>query len=167
MKNRVYKIIDFVLTLVIISGLVYFFKNPLWQTYLRLENKFVPCSRPITYSVGNFDKRFNFSQKDFVSALSQAENIWEKASGKNLFEFEQVTSGTLVVNLVYDYRQEATQRLQKLGVTLEDSQQSYDALKKKHSSLLDAYNKQNAELGAMIKIFFFFLVGRRKKNSMP
>lgn len=150
MKRRLLKILDLVLTLIILGGSVYFFRVPLQQTYWQLERKFFPCSRPITYSVGSLDKRFNLSQKNLVSALNQAENIWEKAINKDLFE--ETSSGTLVVNLVYDYRQEATQKLQKLGITIEDTQGSYDALKKKYTGLLDSYNKQNAELDSMIKI---------------
>ena len=151
MKSRLFKIIDLLLSLVILGGLVLFFQNPLQQTYLNIEKKIYPCGRPITYSVGKIDERFHISKKDFLGALNQAENIWEKALNKNLFEV--ATSGTLTVNLVYDYRQEATQKLQKLGITIKDDQGSYNDLKKKYSTLLESYNKQKDELDLIIKNF--------------
>ena len=151
MIRRFLNLLGSLLSLIIIVGLVYFLRNPLWQIYLRLESKFFPCSRPITYSLGNFDKFFNISQKDFLSALNQAESLWEKSVNRNLFE--SATSGTLTINLVYDYRQEATQKLQKLGITITDDQGTYEALKKKYAGLLDSYNTQKANLDLMIKNF--------------
>lgn len=151
MKRSIFKIVDFVLTVIILGAVVYFFRAPLWQVYLKLEGRVRPCIRPIEYSLGRFDDRFKISQKDFLSAAVQAENIWEKPAGKDLFE--PVSSGTLFVNLVYDYRQEATQKLQKLGITIEDTKESYDALRTKYNNLLSSYDRQKLDLESLVKIF--------------
>jgi hypothetical protein len=71
-----------------------------WET-------FAPCKRPITYMLGRFDDRFGISRDYYLSALAEAEAIWEDPSSRNLFAFATGT-GVVKVNLIYDYRQEAT-----------------------------------------------------------
>src|SRR6266481_4949818 len=71
-----------------------------------IQNFFSPCANPITYRIGSIDNRFGVSEKELAGILLQAESIWEKPMHKNLFEFGK--DGAMVINLIYDYRQEAT-----------------------------------------------------------
>jgi predicted Zn-dependent protease len=98
-----------------------------------------PCSQPITYATGSIDTRFGISQKYLLSALTDAEAIWEKPSGKNLFQY--APDGDVKVNLIYDSRQQATDKLASLGIVVSDNRASYDALKTKFTGL-------NAKLAA-------------------
>ncbi len=93
-----------------------------------------PCSKPITYKIDSFDTKFGISEKYFLSALSEAENIWEKPFGKELFTYVSDT-GDLKINLVYDYRQEATSKLASVGIVVENNKASYDSLKIKFTDL--------------------------------
>ena len=43
-----------------------------------------PCAKPIPYTLGTFDKKFNISEKTFLGAIKDAEAIWEKPYGKEL-----------------------------------------------------------------------------------
>ena len=45
--------------------------------YAALQRQYFPCTSPITYSIGNFDTRFDISREDFLSLLKEAEQIWE------------------------------------------------------------------------------------------
>ena len=56
----------------------------------QILTKYFPCKEPIPYKLGTFDNQFNLSQKDFIDALSQAEAVWEKPSGLNLFVISQM-----------------------------------------------------------------------------
>ncbi|HPV70872.1 MAG TPA: matrixin family metalloprotease [Candidatus Magasanikbacteria bacterium] len=152
MKIRFFRFFDLILAIIIVVGLLIIFKNPLQQIYWRWQQKFKPCSQPISYSLGGFDDRFNISQKDFLNSLEQAESLWERSLNKNLFEYTSA-SGTLIVNLVYDYRQEATQKLERLGITIDDNEESYNLLKTKYDDLLRKYNQQKKEFDALIKTF--------------
>jgi len=43
MKFQIIKIVDFILVVVIAGAVIYFFRDPLGQVYLRLEKQFFPC----------------------------------------------------------------------------------------------------------------------------
>jgi len=110
-----------------------------------------PCEKPITYDIGTFDTKFGISEEYFLSALASAEKIWEEPYGKELFEHKE--GGELKINLVYDYRQEATAKLKALGLDVEETKVSYDKIKAKYNSLKAEYNTVTKEYDARIKIF--------------
>lgn len=107
-----------------------------------------PCARPLTYSINNFDTRFKITKSEFGQALAQAEQIWEKPAGQELFQAQDV--GKLKVNLIYDYRQEATDRLKGLGIVIDSSKKSYESLLALYKQKLASYNLQKAQLEALI-----------------
>ena len=94
-----------------------------------------PCAQPISYRVGTFDTRFGIKEEDFLRAVSEAASVWERSSGKDLFVFDQ--KGKVLVNLIYDKRQEETQTQQKLENQIDQSQALYEQKKK----LLDEYTR--------------------------
>lgn len=115
----------------------------------------VPCEEPIVYTLGTFDTKFGISQKYFLSALSDAEAIWEKPFGKELFTYQSNASGgdILKVNLVYDYRQQATNKLADLGIVVKDSRASYDMLQSKFTILKIEYEKEKNIFNARVEAF--------------
>lgn len=136
--------------MIVFGGIGYYFRAPIKDMLFPL----VPCTEPIPYALGTFDTKFNISQKYFLSALSEAEAIWEKPYGKELFNYVPKISpkDTLKVNLIYDYRQEATSKLASLGIVVENTRASYDTLKAKFETLKVQYEKDknlfNARVGA-------------------
>lgn len=115
-----------------------------------------PCSQPITYAIGSFDERFGISQEDFVSALAEAEAIWERpllgegsSSGRNLFTYSP-EDFQLPVHLVYDYRQEATRELLELESKFEESESNYRVLETRLESLKGEY--QNIKIAYEARI---------------
>ena len=99
-----------------------------------------PCVNPIEYSIDTFDQRFGISKAVFISYVEKAENIWEKAIGKNLFQYD--SKGSLEINLIYDSRQQMTNELEQQGVAINDGKALYDVLKIKYESLVFLYNSQ-------------------------
>ncbi|HEV7423962.1 MAG TPA: matrixin family metalloprotease, partial [Candidatus Paceibacterota bacterium] len=118
-----------------------------------------PCKEPIPYTIGTFDTQFGISKDYFLSALSDAEAIWEKPkgdyAGKNLFVYEPTDTnvGDLKINLVYDYRQQATSKLASLGITVKDNRASYDELKAKFTSLKAQYDTEKINFEAHLQAF--------------
>ncbi|MBI3442344.1 MAG: matrixin family metalloprotease [Candidatus Sungbacteria bacterium] len=115
----------------------------------RLGGKLNPCDRPIPYSTGSFDARFGISRSDFLGAIREAEQIWEKPIKRELFVNASDTStpdtkARLKINLIYDARQDATVKLRKYGMTIRDSRESYDALKTNYESLKNEYAQEKA-----------------------
>ena len=115
----------------------------------------VPCEEPIPYKLGTFDSKFDISQKYFLDALSEAEVIWEKPSGLDLFAHmpSDNSSNVLRVNLVYDFRQEATSKLKGLGIVVENTRASYDSLKAKFEALKTEYEKDKSTFNSKVKFF--------------
>lgn len=101
--------------------------------------------------MGTFDNRFGISEADFLSAMKDAEAIWEKPVNKNLFAFE--SNGSLKINLVYDTRQEVTTQLQTMGINLKNDRASYDEVKLKYDSILAQYDQEKYEFDVRVKAF--------------
>jgi predicted Zn-dependent protease len=100
-----------------------------------------PCSQPIPYTLGTFDTQFGISKEYFVAALAEAEAIWEQPLGLNLFVYKPTDTALhdLKINLIYDYRQQATSKLASLGIVVKNDQASYDALKIQYTTLQAQY----------------------------
>lgn len=164
-----HKVLSFIILIGIIYG-VYVYREPIKvainaNTNNALENVYIPtdtdienlvnktlnkeiipvskCNKPITYSLANFDTEFNIDQAYFLRAIGQAEKLWEEEAGKNLFEYKE-TGGSVGINLVYDYRQQTTDELKKLGISVNESRTSYEELKAKYNSVKTTYLQYKA-----------------------
>ncbi|MFA6353732.1 MAG: matrixin family metalloprotease [Candidatus Paceibacterota bacterium] len=159
------KILKFSILLVIIGVFIYQFRIPLNTQSIsfldNLKSNFnrifleVPCSEPIPYTLGTFDLQFNISKSYFLSALRDAEAIWEQPFGKNLFVYlpESSSNNVLKINLIYDYRQQATSKLASLGITVKNDRASYDMLKEKFTTLQAKYKTEKSALNSQIDAF--------------
>lgn len=143
------KFLKILLSLAIVGLLVYQFRLTLIPQFLS------PCSEPISYTLGTFDARFNISKSYFLSALSDAEAIWEKPLSKDLFVYkpDDSASDVLKVNLIYDYRQQATSKLESLGITVKNDQASYNLLKAKFTALKAQYDSEKSAYDARVQTF--------------
>lgn len=143
------------MTVLVLGVLFYAFRVPL-EKFLggfiaSVQDIYAPCKKPILYSLGAFDARFGISKKDFLSAVSDAEAIWEKPIGKELFAYAQ--DGRLAVSLVYDYRQEATSKLKSLGLAVDESRASYDALQRKYEEIKYLLEQEQARYDSAVAAF--------------
>lgn len=126
--------------LVLILGGLYYYREPLLQL---AQNNFQigkACTKPLTYSIGTFDEKFNLTKEEFLKEIESAEKLWETPLGLNLYEYEE-SGGQITVNLIYDHRQEATDELKKLGILIDNDQASYDAIKERHTELLEKHEQ--------------------------
>jgi hypothetical protein len=101
------------LPLILLIGIVYVFRAPLWVVSHQAIREVAPCRIPITYEIDAIDPRFGVARADVQRAARDAVSIWEKAAGRDLFE--EIATGTPVidVNLQYDLRQETTETLKE------------------------------------------------------
>lgn len=110
------------------------------------------CEEPIAYTIGTLDRKFGLTQKEFLNALSQAETIWEGPLGMELFAYEP-ESGKLLVNLIYDYRQETTDTLSDLGVVLEENETTYKVFQAEYAELKTTYESAKDVYNARAEAF--------------
>lgn len=159
------------ISLVLIGFVIYEFypqigKNilPVWERIVSQILRKNPCLDPIPYNLGTFDSRFNISENYFLSAIADAEAVWEKPTGTNLFSYEpkassaglwsrSISSDVLKINLIYDYRQEATSKLAGLGIVVQNTKASYNELKAKFEALKVKYNETKSVFDAQLEIF--------------
>lgn len=144
----------------IIISILFYFQKPIvlelgsflnklnYVVQTEITNLTPPCQKPIYYSLGNIDPRFNVSRSELLSALQSAGDIWSKPVGLELFASS--TDGALKINMVYDYRQEATDKLKKLGIYVTNDQKSYADLKVKYDALNLQYIAKKDELDSQI-----------------
>lgn len=132
-----------------ITYLVQFAMDASPQSYLGQLLGKRPCDKPIGYSLGTFDTRFGISKQAYLDAIEMAAHVWEDSIGRNLFDYDEA-NGPLKMNLVYDYRQESTVKLQKMGISLNNDKATYDALKAKYNSLFALLKKARASFNAMV-----------------
>ena len=110
-----------------------------------------PCDKPLEYSIGDFDSRFGLNQEDFLKAVDQAAQIWQTPINKKLFSY--APGGALKINLIYDSRQEATDKLKSLGININNDQATYETLKNKYNVFEKNYNAQKIELDNIVKYY--------------
>ena len=122
------------------------------QVARQVEARFLPCRSPITYSLGAIDTRFGISKAILVADLKEAEAIWEKHSSKDLFEYRK-DGGNVVVNLVYDYRQQASDKMAASGIQIDRSQSSFDALKAQYDGRAARIESAKAALNAAVAAY--------------
>lgn len=137
--------------MVLLVGVVVYFRGPLQVVWNQMKNNYLPCRYPITYRINTFDTKFGVSKTDFLAAMKEAEAIWEKPIGKNLFDYK--TDGYLKVNLVYDDRQKTTQELAKMGIVVKNDKESYDKIKSTYDSINASYKIQKAAFETRVAAF--------------
>ena len=125
-----------------------------YNIYLGVRKQ-IPCLDPIPYAIGDFSTQFKVSEDYFLKALKDAEDVWEVSYGKDLFVYnpEYTKSDLLKVNLIYDYRQAATTKLDSLSEVVETDQQKYDNQEAKYRSLKAGYTRDVRVLDARVALF--------------
>jgi len=115
-----------------------------------LYQKFFPCQSPIPYNIGTFDPRFGISQADFLADAADAIAIWEvpkEFQSKHFFVYKpnDTDPDVLKINLIYDYRQQATQKISSLGKDVAGTRATYDSLKSEYDTEQRAYLAEQSE----------------------
>jgi hypothetical protein len=105
-----------------------------------------PCHDIVTYRLGNIDERFNLTREEFQTAVNMAAAMWSKPFHRDIFREEP--DGAIEIRLLYDYRQEATDRLKKLNFKIGRSKESYEELKSRLENLRAEYEQKKAGLSS-------------------
>jgi chromosome segregation ATPase len=101
--------------LILVAVLVFSQKNLIIEKYNELFYQSA-CDTPIRYRIGFVDERFNISEKEFLSDIQQAGEIWGSVVKKKLFVYDP--KGALIMNLVYDERQALNNQINQYQNTL-------------------------------------------------
>jgi hypothetical protein len=109
------------------------------------------CRAPLTYHIGRVDERFGLSREEVSHSINRAALLWEKALSRELFR--ELPTGEMEINFVYDYRQEATDRLKALSYKIDNTKSSYDELKNRMEELKKEYDAQGNALAVDVAAY--------------
>ncbi len=114
-----------IITVVLVGvGSLFFYREPLIEA-VSARYYTSSCDQPTTYKIGSVDSRFGLTTEEFSSYVSEAESIWESASGENVFAYDP--EAKLKVNLVYDERQTLNNQVNQLEEKIEGNKQTLDS----------------------------------------
>ncbi len=131
----------------LIAIAAYIYREQVRTFALQAYREIAPCTVPITYTIVSIDPRFDVATSSLVTSLAKAAGIWEQGAGKPLFEYAQ-SGGSIQVRLEYDARQATTERLQELGLSVEDNMDSYEKVRASYMTRLSDYQDQRAQFDA-------------------
>jgi chromosome segregation ATPase len=115
----------------------YYFRVPLATLASQAYRTVSPCTVPVRYTLGGIDERFRLSEEEALSALRDAETIWEEDE-RTLFVYDP-EHATLRVHFVYDERQERTNILEELDIEIDSTLESYENVQVRYESAEAAY----------------------------
>lgn len=154
--NKIGKYIFFLIVIVTLSGAVYYNRANYKRAYENIRFAIgldKPCTKPILYSIGTFDQKFNQPRSQFMDNMVKATAIWNDALGKELFKYSDNAVDDLKVNLIFDNRQAATVQMNNIGSTIDNSKSSYNDLKAKYTSLQSSYNSQKSSIQTLVNTY--------------
>lgn len=114
--------------------------------------KMFPCSGPVTYSVGSISLGYSLTPAELAGALKEAEAAFEAPARRNLLEYRE-SGGDVTVNMVYDNRQAALDKLAALGIKTEHSLASYQELKARYEELAARTEAEQARFADLARSF--------------
>ncbi|HUH66499.1 MAG TPA: matrixin family metalloprotease [Syntrophales bacterium] len=116
--------------------------------YIRMPR---PCQEPITYRIGTVDARFGLSRQEFADSVSKAASIWAKPFGRALYRED--SKGAIEVNLIYDYRQEAADKLKRLNYSMGNTKGTLEEMRARFGTMKAEYDAKKAALDSDLRTY--------------
>lgn len=95
------------------------------------------CPVPINYRIGQLDTRFGLSLDEAKVAVTKAAEVWESATGQNLFTYDD--EADFSVNFIYDERQAFRESELDFESRLNVAKNVNDVLTATYNSLVNDY----------------------------
>jgi hypothetical protein len=109
--------------------------------YLRMPK---PCKEPLTYRLGRIDERFGLTRLDFSLAVRKAAAVWGQPLSRELFRDDP--QGTIEISLIYDYRQETSDKLKQIDYRMAGTKDSIESMKMRYENLKSEYEQKRLTL---------------------
>jgi hypothetical protein len=141
-----------IIALMVLGIGIFIFRDLIKKAYFVLQDKYFPCSRVITYSIGTIDDNFGVSKKDFLEAIKKGEDMWEISTSKDLFSYKE-KGGEIIVSLLYDNRQKNTEKLKIIDDSIQNNKISYNGLRAEVDGLEAIYKEKKYIIDVKISTF--------------
>jgi len=138
----------YIILLLVIVGTSSFFIYDKRESYASLYTALDPCKRPISFRVDNVDKRFGLNREEVIGFAQEAADIWNKGMGRDLFAYSE--SGTISVNMVFDSRQQASEKISELDRSVDTEKSKLDSMIRSHQTRVADFKKRLAEHNVVV-----------------
>lgn len=110
-------------------------------------SKRVPCSQPLHYTIGDIDPRFSIAQTELERAVNSAVTAWNEGNTTDLLTKREgdPLKGDVVVRLVYDDRQERTDREIRFREQIRSQQINLDRQQLLHEERRETFEEQSIQ----------------------
>jgi len=108
--------------------------------YPRYSN---PCGKALTYRIGHVDERFGISEDEFSRIVKKAAAVWSVPFSRDLFQ--EAPNGRILIEMVYDHRQDASEKMKRINTDVNASRESYEGWKQHYESLKADYERKMRE----------------------
>lgn len=112
--------------------------------WLLVSRNMAPCMKPLEYKVGQFDTRLGVTQEEFTQTLKEAEQMWEQALDRDVFNYNE--KAEFPVNVMYTDLQKKYDDLQAYNTEVI----SYNSKLAQYNEKVDYWNSMG---GAPTNIF--------------
>jgi hypothetical protein len=109
-------------------------------SFLRLEEAYFPCQKPVKYAIGQIDSRFGISREEVMLLSQKAETIWENPLGREFFQYDP--NATLKINFIFDDRQQRAIDAKKMVEKIGDIGTQHEAIIQKYGSMSADYKNK-------------------------
>jgi hypothetical protein len=125
-----------------------------WYFYTQAH----PCIFPRPYTIGSIDERFGLDREKVKEIIIEAETVWERALGRELFTNAELA--TFKIDFVYDDRQERSESADAEKTALDQKEnasktvgEQYTQLLAEYQELKNVYDTKVANYNTRLKIF--------------
>ncbi|HKL15997.1 MAG TPA: matrixin family metalloprotease [Balneolaceae bacterium] len=110
-------------------------------------SKTPPCSQPLRYTIGSIDPRFSITKPELEEAVETAVNVWNSGSETVLLAKREgdALQGDIIVQLVYDERQERTDLEIRFRERIRSQQIRLDRQQLQHEAKRESFDRQSSE----------------------
>ena len=96
------------------------------------------CPTPLSYTIGELDERFGLSYNEAQVAVTEASEVWENATDRNLFSYD--ADAEFTINFIFDERQAFTEAESEFKEKLDAAEHINDAISDTYAKLVAQYN---------------------------
>lgn len=117
------------------------------------------CPIPISYRIDQFDEEFGITESEVRAAISDAESLWEDATGLNLFTHD-AEEGEMPISFIFDERQQFTDAEEELSEKLDEAKAVNEAIEAEYAKLVEEYasvsNQYEGQVAAYERRLFLY-----------
>ena len=110
---------------------------------------FNPCRQTIYYSLGQIDVGHKITAQEARQVLKKAEEVWEKPTGFNLFEYRE--GAAFKINFIFDERQQRINEMLKIDEKLEEMAAQQEQITVKYQQLLNERQRKLDKYNRLLK----------------